>query len=164
MSIESLTSISPLEGRYKDKVAGLRPIVSEFGLIRFRVLVEIRWLQILREIEGRGSCGLCGGAGDGRKLLQSSRRRPRGDGRQAQARVDRDRPDERRELSSERPARDVLIVRRERTAYCRASSLGGVRFNSDRLSDPPATPGSRWRGRAGSARRSVRRRFARRAR
>ena len=43
----SLTAISPIDGRYADKVEKLRPIFSEFGLIRFRVLVEVRWLQAL---------------------------------------------------------------------------------------------------------------------
>lgn len=43
----SLTAISPIDGRYADKVDTLRPIFSEYGLIRFRVQVEIRWLQAL---------------------------------------------------------------------------------------------------------------------
>jgi adenylosuccinate lyase len=43
----ALTAISPIDGRYADKVADLRPIFSEYGLIRFRVLVEVRWLQAL---------------------------------------------------------------------------------------------------------------------
>lgn len=43
----SLTAISPIDGRYADKVDLLRPIFSEFGLIRFRVQVEVRWLQAL---------------------------------------------------------------------------------------------------------------------
>ena len=43
----SLTAISPIDGRYADKVDALRPIFSEYGLIRFRVQVEIRWLQAL---------------------------------------------------------------------------------------------------------------------
>jgi adenylosuccinate lyase len=47
MTISPLTAISPLEGRYAEKVAELRPIFSEFGLIKFRVLVEIQWLQLL---------------------------------------------------------------------------------------------------------------------
>ncbi|MES2217860.1 MAG: adenylosuccinate lyase [Pseudomonadota bacterium] len=47
MSITTLTAISPLDGRYHDKMTALRPIFSEFGLMRFRVLVEIRWLQTL---------------------------------------------------------------------------------------------------------------------
>lgn len=47
MSINTLTAISPLEGRYQDKVAGLRPIFSEYGLMRARVLIEVRWLEML---------------------------------------------------------------------------------------------------------------------
>jgi adenylosuccinate lyase len=43
----SLTAISPIDGRYADKVDALRPIFSEYGLIHFRVQVEIRWLQAL---------------------------------------------------------------------------------------------------------------------
>ncbi len=43
----ALTAISPIDGRYADKVAELRPIFSEYGLIRFRVQVEVRWLQAL---------------------------------------------------------------------------------------------------------------------
>lgn len=45
----ALTAISPLEGRYKEKLAGLRPIFSEYGLIKFRTIVEVRWLQMLAE-------------------------------------------------------------------------------------------------------------------
>ncbi len=47
MSYFTLTAISPIDGRYANKVEDLRPIFSEFGLIRNRVLVEIRWLQAL---------------------------------------------------------------------------------------------------------------------
>ncbi len=43
----ALTAISPIDGRYADKVEKLRPVFSEYGLIRFRVLVEVRWLQAL---------------------------------------------------------------------------------------------------------------------
>jgi adenylosuccinate lyase len=43
----SLTHISPIDGRYADKADALRPILSEYGLIRHRVAVEIRWLQAL---------------------------------------------------------------------------------------------------------------------
>ncbi len=43
----ALTAISPIDGRYASKVADLQPIFSEYGLIRFRVTVEIRWLQAL---------------------------------------------------------------------------------------------------------------------
>ncbi|GDX85433.1 adenylosuccinate lyase [Methylococcaceae bacterium] len=47
MTHTTLTAISPIDGRYSDKVDELRPIFSEYGLIRFRVQVEIRWLQAL---------------------------------------------------------------------------------------------------------------------
>lgn len=49
MDITALMAISPLEGRYQEKFNYLRPIFSEFGLIKFRVIVEVRWLQILAE-------------------------------------------------------------------------------------------------------------------
>ncbi len=47
MELSDLTAISPLDGRYGSKTAELRPYFSEFGLIRYRVLVEVRWLQWL---------------------------------------------------------------------------------------------------------------------
>jgi adenylosuccinate lyase len=47
MPHSALTAISPIDGRYANKVEELRPIFSEYGLIRFRVLVEVRWLQAL---------------------------------------------------------------------------------------------------------------------
>lgn len=47
MQLSSLTALSPLDGRYNDKVSALRPICSEFGLLKFRVIIEIRWLQKL---------------------------------------------------------------------------------------------------------------------
>jgi len=43
----ALTAISPIDGRYGSKVEAFRPIFSEFGLIRYRVEVEVRWLQAL---------------------------------------------------------------------------------------------------------------------
>jgi adenylosuccinate lyase len=49
MELTALTAISPIDGRYGDKCAELRPIFSEYGLIRHRVLVEVRWLQLLAE-------------------------------------------------------------------------------------------------------------------
>ena len=49
MRLCSLTSLSPLDGRYAQKTTDLQPIFSEFGLIRYRVLVEIRWLQYLSQ-------------------------------------------------------------------------------------------------------------------
>ena len=41
--LSSLTAVSPLDGRYRRRVEALAPLVSEFGLIRFRVMVEIEW-------------------------------------------------------------------------------------------------------------------------
>ncbi|MEX2495279.1 MAG: adenylosuccinate lyase [Woeseia sp.] len=41
----TLKALSPVDGRYARKVDSLRNLCSEFGLIRFRVLVEVRWLQ-----------------------------------------------------------------------------------------------------------------------
>lgn len=57
MQLSPITAISPIDGRYSAKTASLRPLLSEYGLIYHRVLVEIRWLQALashpeiREIE-----------------------------------------------------------------------------------------------------------------
>ena len=47
MQLSSLTAVSPVDGRYASKTSALRPIFSEYGLIRFRVMVEVRWLQRL---------------------------------------------------------------------------------------------------------------------
>ncbi len=47
LPLNSLTALSPLDGRYQTKTAELRPLFSEYGLIRHRVLVEIRWLLAL---------------------------------------------------------------------------------------------------------------------
>ncbi|HPE60562.1 MAG TPA: adenylosuccinate lyase [Thiolinea sp.] len=47
MELSALTALAPVDGRYADKTAALRPWFSEYGLIRHRVLVEIRWLQQL---------------------------------------------------------------------------------------------------------------------
>ncbi len=47
MNLTSLTAVSPIDGRYGSKTANLRNIFSEFGLIKARVEVEIRWLQRL---------------------------------------------------------------------------------------------------------------------
>jgi adenylosuccinate lyase len=45
--LSALTALSPLDGRYRDKVATLPDYFSEFGLIRYRVLVEVEWLKAL---------------------------------------------------------------------------------------------------------------------
>ena len=49
MELNPLTAISPVDGRYASKTAPLRAIFSEYGLIRRRVEVEIRWLQCLAQ-------------------------------------------------------------------------------------------------------------------
>ncbi|MGB1328161.1 MAG: adenylosuccinate lyase [Porticoccaceae bacterium] len=49
MPLSALTAISPIDGRYGSKTKQLRDIFSEYGLIRFRVLVEVRWLQQLSQ-------------------------------------------------------------------------------------------------------------------
>lgn len=47
MELSALTAISPIDGRYGSKTSAYRAIFSEYGLIRRRVEVEIRWLQAL---------------------------------------------------------------------------------------------------------------------
>ena len=47
MRLTALTAISPIDGRYGGKTADLRTMCSEYGLIRYRLIVEIRWFQAL---------------------------------------------------------------------------------------------------------------------
>ena len=47
MKLSTLTAISPIDGRYGTKTDSLRAIFSEYGLIRYRVIVEVKWLQAL---------------------------------------------------------------------------------------------------------------------
>jgi adenylosuccinate lyase len=47
MELSALTAISPIDGRYGSKTQSLRSVFSEYGLIKYRVLVEVRWLQCL---------------------------------------------------------------------------------------------------------------------
>jgi adenylosuccinate lyase len=47
MQLTPLTALSPTDGRYADRLLSLRPIFSEFGLIRRRLWVEARWLEAL---------------------------------------------------------------------------------------------------------------------
>tara|TARA_R110002096_G_scaffold168798_4_gene340033 strand:- start:16382 stop:17761 length:1380 start_codon:yes stop_codon:yes gene_type:complete len=49
MTLNKLNALSPVDGRYASKVDELRPIFSEFGLIKARVTVEVRWLQALSD-------------------------------------------------------------------------------------------------------------------
>ncbi|WP_258806878.1 adenylosuccinate lyase [Pseudidiomarina sp. CB1] len=48
--LSALTALSPVDGRYGSKAAALRPMFSEYGLIRQRVIVEVRWLQQLAKV------------------------------------------------------------------------------------------------------------------
>ncbi|MFY8349525.1 adenylosuccinate lyase [Pseudoalteromonas sp. SSM20] len=52
MELSALTAISPVDGRYGSKTTELREIFSEYGLIKYRVTVEVRWLQALAAAEG----------------------------------------------------------------------------------------------------------------
>lgn len=49
MKLNALTAISPVDGRYFDKTNALSEIFSEFGLIKYRVLIEVKWLQTMSE-------------------------------------------------------------------------------------------------------------------
>jgi adenylosuccinate lyase len=52
MKLNALTAISPIDGRYFDKTKQLNNIFSEFGLIKYRVLVEVKWLQAMADNKG----------------------------------------------------------------------------------------------------------------
>lgn len=52
MEFSTLTALSPIDGRYAAKCDSLRDIFSEFGLIRYRTLVEVRWLETLASQPG----------------------------------------------------------------------------------------------------------------
>ena len=52
MNLTSLSAISPIDGRYAEKTVDLRAIFSEYGLMRYRVIAEIRWLQALAAHKG----------------------------------------------------------------------------------------------------------------
>lgn len=58
MDLSQLTAISPVDGRYGSKTDALRTIFSEYGLIRHRVVVEVRWLQALAAHESIGEVPL----------------------------------------------------------------------------------------------------------
>ncbi|GLT14357.1 adenylosuccinate lyase [Vibrio algivorus] len=49
MELSALTAVSPVDGRYGSKTIALRSIFSEYGLLKYRTIVEIRWLQKLAE-------------------------------------------------------------------------------------------------------------------
>lgn len=52
LELKELTAISPIDGRYARHTGTLRELLSEYGLIRFRVLVELRWFQCLASEPG----------------------------------------------------------------------------------------------------------------
>ncbi|MBU6504051.1 MAG: adenylosuccinate lyase [Betaproteobacteria bacterium] len=52
MPASPLTALSPLDGRYSDRLDPLRPFFSEYALIRFRTLIEIEWLKALAHHPG----------------------------------------------------------------------------------------------------------------
>jgi adenylosuccinate lyase len=52
MDLSALSAVSPIDGRYGSKTAPMRQVFSEFGMIKRRVLVEVRWLQRLADHEG----------------------------------------------------------------------------------------------------------------
>ena len=56
LALSELTAVGPLDGRYGSKVAGLRSCTSEYGLIKARALVEIRWLQMLSQLPEVCAC------------------------------------------------------------------------------------------------------------
>lgn len=47
MTLSPIAALSPLDGRYHDKLAALRPYFSEFSLIKHRIKVEVEWLKAL---------------------------------------------------------------------------------------------------------------------
>ncbi|OGT07376.1 MAG: adenylosuccinate lyase [Gammaproteobacteria bacterium GWF2_41_13] len=49
MNLSTLTAISPIDGRYGEKLIDLRDLFSEFALMRYRLQVEIRWLKTLAD-------------------------------------------------------------------------------------------------------------------
>jgi adenylosuccinate lyase len=52
MELSALSAVSPIDGRYGNKTSILRDIFSEFGLMKRRVIVEVRWLKSLADNPG----------------------------------------------------------------------------------------------------------------
>ena len=48
-TLSALSALSPLDGRYASRVAALRPLLSEFGLMQRRVQVEVEWFIALSD-------------------------------------------------------------------------------------------------------------------
>ncbi|MDP5253648.1 MULTISPECIES: adenylosuccinate lyase [unclassified Vibrio] len=51
MELSALTAVSPVDGRYGSKTIALREIFSEYGLLKYRTIVEVRWLQKLSQTD-----------------------------------------------------------------------------------------------------------------
>ena len=49
LELSKLTAISPVDGRYFLKAGKLRLLFSEYGLIKYRLIVEIKWLSYLAQ-------------------------------------------------------------------------------------------------------------------
>eukprot|EP00271_Cylindrocystis_brebissonii_P021905 TRINITY_DN8159_c0_g1_i2.p1 TRINITY_DN8159_c0_g1~~TRINITY_DN8159_c0_g1_i2.p1 ORF type:complete len:426 (+),score=70.81 TRINITY_DN8159_c0_g1_i2:57-1280(+) len=58
LPLSALTAVSPLDGRYGAQTKSLRGLFSEYALIRYRVLIEVRWLQTLSQIPQVGEVPL----------------------------------------------------------------------------------------------------------
>jgi adenylosuccinate lyase len=69
MELNELTAISPVDGRYGSKTSALRDLFSEYGLIKHRVLVEVRWFQALADHDGIAEVPALDG--DAKKRLNS---------------------------------------------------------------------------------------------
>jgi adenylosuccinate lyase len=67
MTLSPLMALSPLDGRYAAKVAALRPLLSEFGLMHRRVQVEVEWFIALSDA---GLAGFAPISADGRSVLR----------------------------------------------------------------------------------------------
>ena len=58
--LSSLTAVTPIDGRYADKVLEMREHVSEHALIKYRVKVEVEWIRLLSKesVRGRHDCAI----------------------------------------------------------------------------------------------------------
>jgi adenylosuccinate lyase len=54
--MSTIDALTPLDGRYESKITELKEFFSEYGLIKYRVLVEIQWLQALCQEAGIPEC------------------------------------------------------------------------------------------------------------
>lgn len=54
MEVNTLTAITPVDGRYRNKVKALAPYFSEFGLIKYRTQVEVEYFIALVELKIKG--------------------------------------------------------------------------------------------------------------